>query len=187
MASLVGLLVIGLIRVNTKSSHNIPRWLAKTSWCPDNESAYIKWFTRLGSHFISWRDCFLVSMSNNFMIVLSVYIDPVCVYSLFFSGMKCALRVPILLLWCPAVYLIVCPIPLVTKEDPNRDRAIYINLVKLSASRQCLWSCYALAVGTNPGLKIFLDRQNVLQHVISQQMALLQRQQVEKQCLMIAK
>jgi hypothetical protein len=36
---------------------------------------------------------------------------------------------------------------LVTKEDPNRDGAIYINLVKLSASRQCLRSCYALAVG----------------------------------------
>lgn len=75
----------------------------------------------------------------------------------------------------PAVYLIVCPIPLVPKEDPNRDGAIYINLVKLSASRQCLRSCYALAVGTNPGSKIFLDRQNLLRHVISQQMALLQR------------
>jgi hypothetical protein len=59
-----------------------------------------------------------------------------------------------LLLSCPAVYLIVCPIPLVQMEDdPNRDGAIYINLVKLSASRQCLQSCYALAVGTNTGSK----------------------------------
>lgn len=70
----------------------------------------------------------------------------------------------------------VAPSYIVPNEDPNRDGAIYINLVvKLSASRQCLRSCYALAVGTNPGSKIFLDRQNLLRHVISQQMALLQR------------